>query len=373
MGRLRRLIQASGRQELSRPRTEPGAGTSVSMTDTPAQVLDVAVIIPMMDRVNDLQRSLPSLVAQDYLRYMVYVIDGCSGPGLDDLVSRLGQDKVRIIRQPRDRYFSFSLYRNVGIRYTSSDLLLFLDADLQLAHTGVLRENVERLLDGSGVDHRYFRDQITPITSRDMSWWTRRQRLHDARVGPRLVYVHCLGSPLLVRRSHLQALGGYNEAMRGWGYEDTDILARLEFNGFGRIPMEGIIYTAHDDADRVKNFKQKQKNRSWERNERASNLALRLWGSQPHITRFPGRTSWIEIDGARYDGVAAPQQNWEIDVSRMNACLYQTALFIDDQTYPRVHAVRGLARRWLRRLGLRQHHLRRLRSLARLDHHAGRP
>src|SRR5262245_19860699 len=110
----------------------------------------VAVIIPLMDRSDDLRFSLPRLLHQDFENYTVYLVDNSSIDDFDRVLLEceiLGgtnpfesrtrhqgfhprrSSRLVVIRRPRPDVFSFSISRNCGVRCSASDLLLFVNGD----------------------------------------------------------------------------------------------------------------------------------------------------------------------------------------------------------------------------------------------------
>jgi hypothetical protein len=58
----------------------------------------------------------------------------------------------------------------------------------------------------------------------------------------------------LMARETLETVGGFNEAMRGWGFEDKDLRARLEIQQgwpLGALPAEAIGVIEHSDEERM--------------------------------------------------------------------------------------------------------------------------
>lgn len=266
-----------------------------------------AIVIPLMDRADDLRKSLPNLLSQNYPNYKVYIVDHSSQDGLEAVLQEIRHPKLRFIQAPRFAYFNFSRSRNIGARYTFSDLLFFLNGDNQFQHPGQLSEIVNDFLKGTKVP-----------------WYKRlRGALGDKLLKNRVslrtpyprVYCHCLGSPLFIAREVFQQLGGYNEDFEDWGYEDTDLRVRLALAGFDHIPIAEMIQPEHPDELRLKNFREKDKNKSWHRNRRLSDELIESSGPVIRTRRYPGRCEWMEIDGLRRDGVTAAQQNWEMRLS----------------------------------------------------------
>ena len=120
----------------------------------------------------------------------------------------------------------------------------------------------------------------------------------------------CHGLHTLVSRDIFQLIGGLNDALLDWGYEDTDLTTRLELCGYGRIPIRDLNESKHSDELRVRFFEVKSKERSWTKNRIISDGFIRTFGPVLRTQRKPGLCEWVEIDGVRYAGTAAPQQNW---------------------------------------------------------------
>ena len=272
---------------------------------------DVAIIIPIMDRAGDLGMSLPTLLNQNYPNYTVYVVDNRSQDGLPAVLEQMAHPRLKLIGCPRPLYFSFSKTRNAGARYTFSDLLFFLDGDIQFQDEGHLLRIVNDFLTGTDIDYMWHRN------------WRRSQRYGSLRIRYqpsiktryRRVYCHCLGSPLLIERHVFQQLGGFNEAIEDWGYEDTDLIARLELAGFGRIVISGMTRPHHSDDVRIKNFREKDKSKSWGRNRRLSDKFISSFGPIIVTQTYPGRCEWVEVNGIQYDGASAAQQAWEMELA----------------------------------------------------------
>lgn len=277
----------------------------MSEHDTP----EVTIIVPMMDRADDLSGSLPGFLAQDYPKLTVAIVDLGSEDDLPAVLTANPDERVLHIRTPRPRYFNFSRARNIGVRYTSGDLLFFLNGDNRFVDSGHLTRIVTDYLTRETADTQWYRAwrngaSLPPLVPR--------VSLPLETGATRKVYAHCLGSPLLVGRTIAQALGGFNENLTDWGFEDTDFVARLEYAGYGRIDITGLEQPDHDDLLRLRNFSCKDKARSWTRNRVASDRWISLNGIVWSGVEYPGRCAWVETNGRRHDGRNAPQQQWRM-------------------------------------------------------------
>jgi glycosyltransferase involved in cell wall biosynthesis len=237
--------------------------------------ISIAIIIPMMDRAGDLDASLPSLLRQDYPDYRVFIIDMGSRDDLEAVLRRHASPLLERIRCDRPDRFSFSRTRNIGARSSAGDLLLFLNGDNRFSSTSTLSQIVRDLAAGEG----------------DPAWFAGWRRSAGyaplaAAPGPAVSasrprrYAHCHGSPLLVERAVFEQLGGYNELLEDWGYEDTDLIARLELAGFSRVEMTGIgtVPVPDEEEARVRNLANRDREQTWALNRLLSDYVIRTWG-----------------------------------------------------------------------------------------------
>ena len=270
----------------------------------------VAIVIPTMGRTEELRSSLPSLLAQDYPDFSVYLVDHGSTDGLAAVVDKLRSDRLTVLGCPRPEYFSFARGRNIGVRYSSGELLLFVNGDNVFESPHVLSDAVASFLAEPNVDWAWFASWrracgYDPVTTRRAGILTGRYRN---------VFCHTHGSVLLVERTVFQDVGGFNELLEDWGYEDTDLASRLELSGLGRIEMKGVGTLAQPDEEglRVRFFRHKDPELTWLRNRLLSDYMIGRWGHVLGADHYPGRCSTITIDHRERNGLTIPQQDWYV-------------------------------------------------------------
>ncbi len=85
------------------------------------------------------------------------------------------------------------------------------------------------------------------------------------------------GGLIAVHTSMHMFICGFNESLKGWGFEDIDYKLRLESTGmhFYEIPDKMYCCLDHPDDDRIRCYEDK-KDVSWDKNRQA---ALKLWQS----------------------------------------------------------------------------------------------
>jgi len=100
---------------------------------------------------------------------------------------------------------------------------------------------------------------------------------NDARVIAKFsdYYRGCSGR-IALRRDDFYRIGGYDEEMIGWGYEDQDLIARarslgLELRSFEK---EHALVIQHEDKERVRFSSDKNKQKSDARNRALSQMKI---------------------------------------------------------------------------------------------------
>jgi len=293
----------------------------------------VAIIVRCMDRADQLRVSLPSLLNQDYPDYQVVVVDHSSQDGLTELLEAAKSPRLRVVRCPRPVFFNPSTSGNIGVRYSFSDLLFFLDTGMTFRDERQLSEIVAAFEASSEVDDSHYK------TWRERACYPSLEGTRLVPDGPgRHVFCECEchGLHMLVSRDIFQRIGGLNEALLDWGYEDTDLMTRLELCGYGRIPIRELNESKHSDDLRVRFFEVKSTEQSWTKNRRISDGFIATFGPVMKTQRTPGFCEWVEIDGQRYSGAGAPQQSWTMEtagelLARRDSSRHSTASFDPDE------------------------------------------
>jgi glycosyltransferase involved in cell wall biosynthesis len=123
----------------------------------------LTIVIPAKNEVELIPRLLTSLTKQDYSKMSstkVLVADANSTDGTPEIVlSFRDRLNVQVIRGGMP-----SVGRNLGAARAESDYVLFLDADIELAHPSVLRRAVEL------AERKHLHCVTTNILCRDGNW-----------------------------------------------------------------------------------------------------------------------------------------------------------------------------------------------------------
>lgn len=187
------------------------------MIDTPTTF---SIITTCKGRLAHLRQSLPLMVGQRG-GCEVIVVDYDCPEGTASWV-RSNHAQTRVVEVAEAPTFNPSKARNRGAALARGDWLVFVDADILLS-PGFIERFVGRLSPG-----------------------------HFYRPRPAVPDMHGM---FICSRSNFLEVGGYDEAIQGWGGEDPDIYHRLrEF--FARrcvwFPGDWLGFIEHSDDERVR-------------------------------------------------------------------------------------------------------------------------
>jgi glycosyltransferase involved in cell wall biosynthesis len=168
-------------------------------------------------RLHHLQETLP-LVTKLPAISLVVVDYGCPDHAAEWVASTF--PGVRVVKVEAD-YFNVARARNLGAEATDTEWLGFFDADIKIAP-----ELFEQMLPGLNPGMFYL---------------------------PAPMNRNCMGS-CIVSRQAFEKVGGYDEAIDGWGGEDRDFYTMLGLNGYrqGGFPGEMLQPIRHSDAERMR-------------------------------------------------------------------------------------------------------------------------
>lgn len=221
----------------------------------------LSVIVPWCDR-PELEETLAANAARFAAHDVEVVIVQCAGDG-DWLRAALGRVDLAVtwVDVPAEE-FNKALALNLGAYAARGQALLFLDCDVML-RDDFLTEALEKVEAGDFVTvRRVFESAAKPQqrteslralaqavgleTPDGRTVWieTNRVRFDDgSRSGPGLI---------VVARDAFIAVDGMNSDLVGWGWEDLDLVARLQLTGLGtRRELGEVVHLTHDDTKRA--------------------------------------------------------------------------------------------------------------------------
>jgi glycosyltransferase involved in cell wall biosynthesis len=191
----------------------------------------ISVVVPCYNGGKFIDQLVASLAAQTFRNFETIIVDdGSSDPFTQTKLATLNP-AIRVIHQENRR---MAAARNSGIAAARADLIMILDCD-DLLESTFLEETFD----------------VMKLAPAEVGFVFTHERFAGARKGIYIKYFNpfdqlfknVLGYSMLVRKSALRKVGGYDESMRD-GYEDWEFNIRLIFAGYRgiEIPKPLFIY-----------------------------------------------------------------------------------------------------------------------------------
>jgi len=204
---------------------------------------DYSFIIAVRDRQDAFGRCLKSVLWQDYPSFEIIVVDYGSEPRIavpDDY-------RIRIVRlNPESDAFINCVSFNAGIANARAKNLILMSCDnivapdlLSIIHTIVEKKQPQKLQ----IYWRRF-----DLTSLGQDWLTSFELSSEETIfqsAPSKFLIdrgfgqwHNLssyGDFLMIKKEPIVAIGGFDERMSGWGWQDNDMMMRLNLLGYQKF------------------------------------------------------------------------------------------------------------------------------------------
>ena len=276
------------------------ADTTVVPDGVPAVRISVAVITYNWPAA--LELVLRALAAQSEPPFEVIVTDDGSQPATRELLERMAQDyPVRLVHlwQPDDGA-RMSRARNRAIAAAQGDYIILLDGDMvaerhfiadhrRFARPGCFAQGSRVLTDAVLTRHLLEHDLVMPgFFSRGIE--RRRHTLHMpllarwyARPGTKRRGIKSCN--MAFWRDDLLRVNGFNEAMTGWGREDTELAARAFHAGLLRRDLRFSALAVHLHHPTRKHIVDNPNDRIVD-DTRARQLVRCERGLDQHLTEF---------------------------------------------------------------------------------------
>lgn len=222
--------------------------------------MQVSVIIPTYNRVNDLIECLDSIITQTILPEEVIMVDDSDNNEIEKLVEHRKDEfnktgvVLRYARNEREK--SLTIARNIGIENATGDIILFLDDDVVLDKNymkevlRVYREKpgavgvqgqIQNIVQGRKVRHIFNRLFYLGFTEKDRCRVLPSLNITYPPISDRIINCEWLsGANQSFRRDVLEEFR-YDENLKKYSYrEDVDISYRI----FKRYP-DSLFMTPH--------------------------------------------------------------------------------------------------------------------------------
>lgn len=229
----------------------------------------VSVVIPCYNQVEYVGEAIASVLTQTFDSYEVVVVDdGSTDPTAHTTLDGYASARVKVIHTENQRLASA---RNNGIRASTGEYILPLDADDKIASTYL--EQAVRMLDADtnlGIvycEAEFFGDK------------TGKWDLQEYRF-PNILLGNMINSAGMYRRADWETVKGYNPNM--WGLDDYDFwLSLIELGrGVYRIPETLFFYRQRSGS----------KNKSYTRSQ-VVELKTQLFRNHPSL--YSNNVSYI--------------------------------------------------------------------------------
>jgi glycosyltransferase involved in cell wall biosynthesis len=207
--------------------------------------IDVTVIIPTFRREREVVEAVRSAIAQDGVTVEAIVLDDSEDGSAREAIRQIGDERVRYIKRAVPSRGRPAIARNEGAKLARGRYVHFLDDDDRLAQ-GALAAMVDALdaRPGAGIALGWvvpFGDD--PATLQEKRDYFERAARIGASTRSTLGTVATIlfrgtlmvNSACMIRRQHIDALGGYDASMPV--YEDVDFFTR-GIRRFGHVYVD---------------------------------------------------------------------------------------------------------------------------------------
>jgi len=175
----------------------------------------LSVVTPVRNRLPSLLSSLPSWQRCAQVGEIVVVDLGSAEPIRAQHFSSV--DKLKIVRVANADCWRIGLAINIGVDCAAHDGICKLDADIEL-HGTALSSTLD-------LASAFYRGRAgTPVSN----------------------------GQVIFHRSHWRSVGGYNEWLSGYGYDDSDFYTRLRRQGLAERDIEAGWLTEHRHGNEIR-------------------------------------------------------------------------------------------------------------------------
>jgi len=201
--------------------------------DVSGQNPEITIITPTKNRLVLLREAMDSVTRQTFANWEHIVVDDGSEDETSQVVERrsLADSRVRFIRRTGDAGGA-NVCRNIGIRASRGEFILFLDSD-DLLEPDCLEYRVACMRRNADLDFVTFQTAVFEKTIGDIG-----DRVNSDRLGDHLLSFLFFENPWIItapiwRKASLFRLGLFDEALPSW--QDLDLHIRALTADFAYI------------------------------------------------------------------------------------------------------------------------------------------
>jgi glycosyltransferase involved in cell wall biosynthesis len=222
----------------------------------------LSIVIPWANR-DELGRTLRANGALARAHGFELVVVDCGGDaGRCEAALVAAEVPVTLVEVPCDG-FNKALALNLGAHAAAGEALMFLDADVIL-DDGWLSDALAAVADGAFVTVARVREsqpEADPVGGQGLralahlvEFETESGAIVRVETNRREFGDHSRGGPglIVLRRADFLAVDGMNSDLLGWGWEDVDLVARLQLSGVARrVSLGSALHLSHGDELRA--------------------------------------------------------------------------------------------------------------------------
>ncbi len=218
--------------------------------------MNISVICACKNREESLKISLQSWLCFEQIKEII-IVDWSSDQSLSYLVDI--DERIKVIRVENQKYFNLSQPLNLAAKFSTQDYILKMDCDYIL-------NPYHSFFDNYDIDENSFisgNHNVKPY-----EYWNGEgygidlKSMHIVDIYNYVVtythYFKYLKGMLFVNRKAFEKIGGFNENIDNYGWEDSDIIHRLELLGLEHKKIDydhSLIHIPHPDRKRFENCK----------------------------------------------------------------------------------------------------------------------
>jgi len=208
----------------------------------------ISIVTTYKNRRHHIEQTFTTWLVQNFDDYEIVIVDYESEDDLSGFLHDNDSRRITHIRCNNRPIFDLSHARNIGANYASGKYLFFVDIDTKL-----FEGSLSFIADGIN-DHTY----MAAVDSK-----TRKEIVNGGLIAVPSIF-------------HM-GICGFNEDIKGWGFEDIDYKRRLESNGIEYCEILDTIYECidHPDDERTQCYSE-EKELSWTKNRQ---IALHEWNN----------------------------------------------------------------------------------------------
>lgn len=205
----------------------------------------LSICTQVQDRNFFLQQTLPTWL--EYSCDEIVIFDWPEKEKAENVIKQFSDPRIRLIENQEDELYNINIARNIAIKNSSGEMIFLIDADTKILKTYPRKINIDKdvFIQGHFIEKKGGLE--TPGLSGTGIFW----------------------------KYQFDEINGFDERMKGWGWDDADFWNRLVGSGNRRIdhPLNSLEHIEHGDELRMKPYINKDKADSYLKNKRLSEIS----------------------------------------------------------------------------------------------------